>query len=420
LAELSSLGQLTSLDVSHNQLLSIVSLSSLSKLKILDASFNQITILPNINSLTSLTSLDFSNNNIDHVTIVFNHPALINVSLGNNKITGVPDLSTLSNLQTLELSYNKLTNVPNLTKNALLKAVYLNNNNIDSLPPNLWVPNTVKNLRVEKNNVTFDDLLPLINILNYETVLTYAPQKTVFLQSNIKEKRGNTVIMSPSQDKNVTGLVLNWSKNGVTAGTTKNLLFSAVQFADSGLYKLTIGHAALPDLTYESDIISLKVTECVDTNHVSYATTGIQCLSKGKIEIQNASAEKYSYKLISKITNDTLWASNNVFSDLTFPQYEIIVAASNNCFVKKNQAINVPIEFCKEIVITPDGDGENDDYYFNQSGNINIYDKNNLLVTTLVGPCFWDAKSNYKPLPIGYYSAYLHNSKEKLGITIMY
>lgn len=420
LPELSSLGQLTSLNVSRNLLTSMVSVSSLNKLKIIDASFNKITTLPNINNLTSLTSLDFSNNGIQNVAISFNHPALITLSLGNNVITSVPDLSSLTSLQTLELSYNKLTNVPNLIKNTLLKAVYLNNNNIDTLPPNLWIPTTVKNLRVEKNNLTFDDLLPLINITNYETVLTYAPQKTSFKQSNIIEKRGNSVVISPSQDKNVTGLLCNWSKNGFTVGTAKNVLISSVQFADSGLYKLSISHTALPDLTYESDFVTLKVTECVDTNFISHTTTAIQCLLKGKIEIKNASTEKYSYKLISKNTQDTIVATNNIFSDLTFPSYEIMVVASNNCFVKKIQPINVPVEFCKEIIITPNADGENDDYYFNQSGDIHIYDKNNLLVTTLVGPCFWDAKSNNKPLPIGYYSAYIHNSKEKLGVTIMY
>ena len=69
---------------------------------------NQITIIENLSSLTQLTSLNLQNNLITEITGLDELVNLNTLMLSNNCIKNVSGLSTLKNLVTFEIDYNQV------------------------------------------------------------------------------------------------------------------------------------------------------------------------------------------------------------------------------------------------------------------------------------------------------------------------
>ncbi len=104
-------GQVTHLDLSHNQITNVSPLSALTNLKILDLWDNRITDIAVLQELTNLQSLVLFSNQITDITPL---RALINLQsleLSSNQITDVTALNALTNLHTLDLRANQITDI---------------------------------------------------------------------------------------------------------------------------------------------------------------------------------------------------------------------------------------------------------------------------------------------------------------------
>ncbi len=64
---------------------------------------NQIESLPDLSSLTNLSYLNISDNKISNISVINNLTALTSLTASRNKIESLPDLSNLTNLQSLDL-----------------------------------------------------------------------------------------------------------------------------------------------------------------------------------------------------------------------------------------------------------------------------------------------------------------------------
>ncbi len=119
---------LVALDLTSNQLTTIIGLSNLVKLKSIDLSFNYFVEL-SINN-PALEVLHFSNNDLINLDIssVVN---LKNVLLTSNKLNSL-DISSNIELQTLLVSDNQLQSI-NLSENISLTHVYIASNLITGL-----------------------------------------------------------------------------------------------------------------------------------------------------------------------------------------------------------------------------------------------------------------------------------------------
>jgi len=120
---LDSLVNLSSLDLSSNQLTKIENLDYLVNLTYLDLRINQLTIIENLDSLVNLITLYLSGNQL---TTIENLETLVNLNtldLNYNQITTIENLDSLVNLTYLDLSGNQLTTIENL--DSLVNLTYL-------------------------------------------------------------------------------------------------------------------------------------------------------------------------------------------------------------------------------------------------------------------------------------------------------
>ena len=106
--QLSTLSQLTQLDLSRNNITDLSFLSSLTQLTALNLSRNDITDLSFLSSLIQLTELNLNNNRIVDLTPLTPLNKLIQLGLGHNKIHDIAPLNELKNLNSLNLSENKI------------------------------------------------------------------------------------------------------------------------------------------------------------------------------------------------------------------------------------------------------------------------------------------------------------------------
>ncbi len=101
-----NLGPLTTLNLSNNKISSVSSLSNLTNLTDLNLSSNRISSVSSLSRLTSLTDLNLSTNQISSLSSLSNLISLTSLYLSNNRIRDVLPLQGLSNLETLDLSGN--------------------------------------------------------------------------------------------------------------------------------------------------------------------------------------------------------------------------------------------------------------------------------------------------------------------------
>lgn len=166
---------LTSLDVSNNQLTSLEQLGTSKTLEELDLSNNNLTDVDGINQLLMLENVDLSYNAIDNIDKIINNDNLVQVNLRHNKIEDISPLNSLSNLEELNLSQNKIVRASDFSNLENLQRLNLSENSINDLSDleqlegiNINAENQV--IRLEPKNVdTNTQVSYIIKGLNAES-----------------------------------------------------------------------------------------------------------------------------------------------------------------------------------------------------------------------------------------------------------
>ena len=163
---LSSLTQLTYLDISFNSLSDVESLAQLTNLTNLNLDRNQIKDVESLAQLTNLTNLNLDRNQINDVTPLTKLTNLTRLSLFENRIlSNVAPLAKLTNLAYLELHSNNISDVAPLAKLTNLTSLFLGNNNISDVAPLAKLTN-LTSLFLGNNNIS--DVAPLAKLTNLE------------------------------------------------------------------------------------------------------------------------------------------------------------------------------------------------------------------------------------------------------------
>ncbi|XP_032900380.1 protein phosphatase 1 regulatory subunit 7-like [Amblyraja radiata] len=130
--EFSGLSQLTSLDISHNQLTDITAVNGLPCLEELFASHNKLYGVVDLSRCNKLQELDLSNNKISEVHGLSLLETLTSVDLSSNVMCSTERLGILSSLQELNLANNQLKSVCSFSKQfPNLEVLNIANNCID-------------------------------------------------------------------------------------------------------------------------------------------------------------------------------------------------------------------------------------------------------------------------------------------------
>ena len=237
---------LTRLQLNANQIPSIpTEIENLSNLEILILGGNNLSELPEeIFTLTNLWKLNFAGNGLNHIP---------------------PSIGNLVNLENFQFFNNKFTTIPEEIGN-LTNLTYINgyNNRLSSLPLTLLdIPN-VQTLFVAYNQLTFEDIEPLVSITGFEywkqDSIGFSVDTTVFLNTDY------TAEIQCGGDFNK----YQWLKNGETIlGATNYFLeFQNLNYSDSGEYHCIVTNTIATELTLYSRAINLHIVDPLDIEKV--------------------------------------------------------------------------------------------------------------------------------------------------------
>ncbi|XP_052797623.1 leucine-rich repeat and IQ domain-containing protein 1-like [Mya arenaria] len=156
--DLKDVGQLQTLDVSHNKLTSIHGLDGCTNIRILNLAHNNITRIGGMNSLRRLHTLDVSYNQLISTDGLGATPTVQVLDMSHNHLQAVEDLEKLCLLVKLDATANNLQHVPSLENQVLLVELLLADNSISHLNnlAAVWLP-LVRTVRVQQNSI---EMLP--------------------------------------------------------------------------------------------------------------------------------------------------------------------------------------------------------------------------------------------------------------------
>ena len=216
-----------------------------------------------------------------------------------------------------------------------------------------------------------------------------------------------------------------WYVDGEVLNTSTNDTFSidSIQLENSGLYNFVVTHPLFPDLTLFSDTQQVTVSSCLNPSGFQLDITGATCQRAGNLKIvaTNQPQPNLTYKLQSNATDRVFYSSNGEFKNLSNPSYKLYALASPRCVKLIYDDVEVPIEKCKDAFLTPNNDGVDDNFYFDQVGEAKIYNKWGQLIQTLNIPSEWGGElSDSKKITPGYYTIKINDGEEIFHLSVVY
>lgn len=211
---------------------------------------------------------------------------------GRNLVGTLPDL-ILPSIKKIYLSHNSLTgNIPNFTHTTNLEELTLNNNEF-SFSPTLNSTPVLRALFVQDNELTFDDIIPNMDVVANEYL--YAEQAWVYEPLTVSVAPGANHTIDLGIDPNMTDNVYHWWKDGVdwtTITGSNKLEITNITSAETGVYTCEITNPQAPDLTLfshpvtielncEPDLTSLAATIC---QGITYEMAGVEYAEAGFYE----------------------------------------------------------------------------------------------------------------------------------------
>lgn len=411
--------KVTSIDLSDNLLTSLPDFPANDSLQKLVLNNNKLSRLPNLSKCTRLRSLDVVGNQLTQLNGVEKNKGLKQLICNNNTLTQLPILDSLPNLVALDASHNRLGQFPKVGKTNKLQNIHLNNNLLTTLPDTLYFPKLVK-MWLYNNQLDFRQLLKLTTAKGYDSLFAVVPQRPFKIGRSLTVKEATSFELVCQVDEGLTKLSFAWNKEGSVYQTGSSLVFAKIPLSATGKYVRTWRHPAFATLTLYTDTFSVEVSPCIDMSAFTVSTVGSNCKRSGQITVQNQAQQQVSYTLKGTVTTRTYTSSKGQFEGLEEPTYRLYLQDPNGCEKAYPSEIHVPKEVCRQALITPNGDGESDSYFFVHTGRVVIYDKRGEIVKTLTLPNEWDGATPHGRVAPGAYLADINNGEELVNISIVY
>lgn len=384
--------------IAHTNSFETLPILNLPKLELLNVALTKIKSFPTLSNLKKLRQLDCF----------------------RNELTILPDLSALDSLKMLDASTNKLTQLPNLPKG--IQTLYLDNNSFEKVPDLKSYPKVLK-VRLFGNYLSFEDLLTLITIPNYNSVYEITPQKNLLVGRTVAAVEYDSLELDAQIDANVAGIVRKWYFND-NATTQTGRLFSikSLRLSDKGHYYCVLSHPSMPSVTLRTDVFLVSLQPCVNISGVSTEVVGATCTKQGSliVHLVDQPQKEYQYELKGQSSGKVYTSTQGQFNHLGESEYQLTVSNAKGCKYSLPTSIRVPKENCVQVVLTPNEDGIDDSYYFAQTGVAKIIDKWGNPIAQLSLPKLWDGHLNERKIPVGYYIVNINNGEEILKLSVIY
>jgi internalin A len=139
LRPLSSLSNLTKINLSGNNIVDIQPLSSLTKLVKVNLRRNNIIDIRALANFKNLTIVDLSENKIAELKPLSTLHEITELSLWNNRVSNLIPLSELVNITKLSLGKNQIHSIEALYRLKKLDSISMNSNQISDIQPLCWI-----------------------------------------------------------------------------------------------------------------------------------------------------------------------------------------------------------------------------------------------------------------------------------------
>ena len=380
----------------------------------LNLSQNNLTWLPPVDNLKQLTLFYTAENQLTSLPPLDNLKALERLICWKNQLTELPDISMLHNLYRLDVPVNKLTTFPELSPTAPMRTILVDDNFITDLP-DLSIYPDLEIVKLVNNQLSFDDLEMILSQPD-QSIYDYYPQKFFDVLTHTTVDEGDSLLLVCPIDQNNPDVLVRWMKDGAfltSEGDT--LLIYPLDTTHSGQYIAQTSSNLFPNKPLYTNMVTIDVRECPLLEEVNYTVSHAQCTQPGKVTVNTT--EAYTFEL----TGATTLVPNevHVFKGVEAGTYQLVAKHPSGC-ERIAGTIELESKVCEEVIITPDGDGYQDSFYFDYEGQGTIYDKFGNKVTTFSLPASWDATKAKKKVAPGYYTLDVNDGTTLVGITIVY
>ena len=396
---------ITSLDVSNNNLKNFPNIDALTKLEQFTCNNNQLTTLPELNNFNNLKYINCKNNKITSLPTLNNLTRLEQLLLSNNQLTTLPEIYTPSLIISLEADHNQLVSIPDL-------------NSFSSLTT----------LKLSHNQLGFTALKPSSKHLSFGA-FTFFPQDSLGTVQDIKLLKNQSLSFKTGIDTLYPNIHYVWYKNGVEYpnAIANQINIASAQLSDTGVYTCVVSVSELGDTFYGQNLYSksfIVSDGCVKVTKLTYQIESADCKTGTTIKIDesfNLGAKgSYQYTLKNIITGALSTGTSPIFANLPKGNYEVTITDNlNSCFSYVANAIKIEnVANCDTNVISPNVEPIKG-YYIPNAGQAEIFNRQGKHVKTLRVPAIWDGTDqNGALLDLGYY-AIIINGNTKLYVTLL-
>ena len=192
---LSNCSHIHVLNISKNRLSSLEGIETLTELCALIAGENLLTNFPNLSMLEHLTTITMKSNQISTFNPSFLPPNIAKINLSQNPLHTLPDFSDFKTIEELHFNRTELTEIPEfLCSLPNLVFLDLGNNQLSSFEPILKAP-ILKQLSLRGNNFN-------LSVDDYkETILTALPKLVTLDSKRVKPKKSHFKPNTPEYEQ---------------------------------------------------------------------------------------------------------------------------------------------------------------------------------------------------------------------------
>ncbi len=332
----------------------------------------------------------------------------------------LPSFAKLTALEDLNIAYNAFRILPDLSTNTSLRLIYANHNQLDTVPDFQSLTNLTK-VRLYNNFLNVSELVSLSNFSDaYIEVFPVLPQE--ILPINIKGSyfEYDSIEMLIDDGFESDSTMFTWYKEDQIIWTGNKDTFQLYELSslDEGEYHFEITTNEFPDIILRSDTFDLVVGQCINPNGFEVNIVNANCNELGIVSV--TSFDQNKSPIVYKIIVNEI---ENVFTDtiqLNRGNYTITATFEDKCEIDIDN-INMNYVECVEGHFSPNNDGFDDSYYFEDEGSVEVFDKFGKLLINFDGPYKWDGlDSSGKTLAAGYYTVSLNKGERIYHITIVY
>lgn len=388
-----------------------------------------ITDLTGLNAFTKVNRIFFTDLQMPFFPRLPQSDSLVQINSNSGILTTFEDgfLPENNNIHTLNFSGNELSILPDLTNTQANLYRLLVHSNILKEVPDLSEFLALDQLNYKNNYLTFEDLLPILDYPNYDssTFELYPQKEQQFEITELEIIEGKSGTYQLSIDENVEGNSFQWYKNGEPYKTTTEnyLVFDAVELSDAGTYTVVITNdnplLQNMEITFSNDfeivvipsinVLSPELTTDCEAHTITLNQTVLSSLTSDT-----------EYLLIDSLNDNSTTLDGNEFTLSTAGTFDLLQLQNNDVVQYLDDWIELDVLPVCDQYFTPDGDGVDDVYYFEEEGEIRIIGKSSAHQIELSGPTTWDGIDNNGNLvEPGIYLIVLPNGKSK-HVTVVY